>query len=55
MSNDESKATADEESPGPEEDGVTDDQDFEWPQLQPFELDVVLATTPRREPPRSDR
>jgi hypothetical protein len=55
MSNDEPKATEAKERSGPEEGGITDDEDREWPQLQPFELDVMLATTTRREPPRTDR
>ena len=55
MSNDEPQATAAEESPETEEGGITDDEDPEWPQLQPFELDVVLATATRRELPSSDR
>ena len=55
MSNDQSEAIAVEEGPKPEEGGFTDDEDAEWPQLQPFELDVVLATAIRREPPGSDR
>ena len=55
MSNDEPKASEAKESSGPEEGGITDDEDREWPQLQPFELDVMLATTTRPEPSRSDR
>ena len=49
MSNDEPEATPAEESPETEEGGSTDDEDLEWPQLQPFELDVVLATAIPRE------
>ena len=55
MANDEPEATEAKESPGPEEGLIADDEDRGWPQLRPFELDVVLATTTRREPPRSDR
>ena len=49
MSNDEPEATAVEESPETEEGVTADDEDLEWPQLQPFELDVILATAIPRE------
>ena len=55
MSNDEPEATAGEESAETEDGGITVDEDPEWPQLQPFELDVVLASATPREPPGSDR